>query len=382
MRRLLAPVLLGLFAIGCSGTVGTTGPGDGTNGPPASPGGSDPSSPAPGTPSGPSTPSMNPDGTPNPDPGMPAIPSGKLLVGYLQSWSQAWKATGAETEIAKLPSYLNVVNLTFMRPDCSYTAGSHSLAGTGLDFSYDGPTLLAAVTALKAANPGTKVLVSVGGATYATWTGYNPTAVAAFVKDFGLDGIDVDYEPTNPACAASNGHVTCASDGEFVQVVSATRAAMPRPQLVSIAAWSVGAYGEGAYAAAAPTGSAYTGLVLALLRSTAAQGLDLVNVMSYDASPAYDPIQALAAYQTYWKGAIAMGVEVPPEAWGGHVTNVTEVDALADAVVSKQAAGMMLWSLEKKPNGAVSPTNPDAQTLASAICTKLAMGNCAAPLLP
>jgi hypothetical protein len=44
--------------------------------------------------------------------------------------------------------------------------GSLNLAGTGLQFSYDGPTLKQAVDALHQRNPNTKILLAVGGATY------------------------------------------------------------------------------------------------------------------------------------------------------------------------------------------------------------------------
>lgn len=51
-----------------------------------------------------------------------------------------------------------------------------------------------AIALLKRRNPRTRVLVSVGGATYNGWNRLNATAIAAFVRVFGLDGVDVDYE--------------------------------------------------------------------------------------------------------------------------------------------------------------------------------------------
>jgi chitinase len=94
--------------------------------------------------------------------------------------------------------------------------------------------------------------------------------------------------------------------------------------------------------------------------------------MSYDASSAYDPKQALAAYRHYYAGRIAMGIEVPPEAWGGHVETLGEIDALADAVNGSGAAGLMLWSIQKQ-----GPT----QSFATEMCNKLALGGCGAPML-
>ncbi|MFO0590150.1 MAG: glycosyl hydrolase family 18 protein [Polyangiaceae bacterium] len=295
---------------------------------------------------------------------------GKLFVGYYQTWSDAWKANGADTALAKLPAYVNVVNLSFAKPDMAYQSGSLSLGGTGIDTPYDGATLKAAVAALHQNHPGTKVMLSVGGATYTGWGGFNAGAIAAFVKDFGLDGADIDYEPASPACAASGGVVSCPSDAEYVGVVNAMRAALPSPYWISIAGFSVGAYGEGQWASAPPS-SSYAGLSLAVLKQAGSK-LDLVNVMSYDAGPSYNPVQALAAYQHYFAGKITMGIEVPPEAWGGHIETIGEIDTLANAVNSSGAAGLMLWSIQKPG---------PAQQFATEMCTKLSLGNCATPML-
>jgi chitinase len=294
---------------------------------------------------------------------------GKLFVGYYQTWSDSWKANGADTVLAKLPAYVNVVNLSFAQPNMSYSAGSLSLGGTGIGVPYDGPTLKAAVTALHQKNPGTRVMLSVGGATFPNFGSFNTGAIAAFVKDFGLDGVDIDYEPSNPNCSSSGGQVSCPSDAEYVSVVKSMRAALPSPYWISIAAWSVGAYGEGAWASAPPS-SAFAGISLAVLKQ-ASSSLDLVNVMSYDASPAFDPVQALHAYQHYFSGRIAMGIEVPPEAWGGHIETVAEIDTLANAVNASGAAGLMLWSIQKPG---------PAQQFATEMCSKLSLGGCNTPM--
>jgi chitinase len=294
---------------------------------------------------------------------------GKLFVGYYQTWSDSWKANGADTVLAKLPSYVNVVNISFAEPNMAYVAGSLSLGGTGVGVPYDGPTLKAAVAALHQSNPGTRVMISVGGATFPNFGSFNAGTIASFVKDFGLDGVDIDYEPSNANCSNAGGAVSCPSDAEYVGVVKSMRAALPSPYWISIAGWSVGAYGEGAWASAPPE-SLYKGLTLAVLKQASAD-LDLVNVMSYDASPAFDPIQALKAYQHYYPGKIAMGIEVPPEAWGGHVETVGEIDTLADAVNGSNAAGLMLWSIQKPG---------PAQQFATEMCTKLGLAGCATPM--
>ena len=302
----------------------------------------------------------------------------RIVAGYYESWSEPWMADGAKSPMARMAEYVNVIILSFARPDATY-AGGDAIAGTGLQFPWDGATLRQAVTALRANRPATKLLVAVGGATYTNWQALDAAALARFVTDYKLDGVDVDFEPANPACAARGGVVSCASDAQLVAAVDALRKALPRPALLSIAAWSTGAYGEGSWANGAPQGD-YSGLLLNLLKSPSAASLDWLNVMSYDASNAYDPVQALAAYQNYFKGPVVMGVEVPPEAWGGHVYSLGAVDAVAAAVVQKSAGGMMIWSLQKQPNGPVSAANPSATLMAQEICGKLSLGNCAAPL--
>jgi chitinase len=372
MRKLTLSLILALAA--CAPPAPTGGAPSGTGGS-GTPSGSTGSGGDPGSMTGGGG---NPDptnpNTGNPDPTNPNTGGGKLFVGYYQSWSDSWKMSGADTVLAHLPSYLNVVNLSFVMPDTTYVAGSLNLRGTTfLDVPYDGPTLKDAIAALHQKNPGTRVMVAVGGATLYNWGNFQPEKIAQLVSDFGFDGVDLDYEPAVPNCMVGGGKVACPSDAEFISVVTRMRAAMPRPKWISIAAWSVGAYGEGQWANALPMGSASTGLSLAMLKDAqASAALDLINVMSYDASPAYDPVQALAAYQHYFKGRIAMGVEVPPEAWGGHVYTVAEIDTLADAVNQSNAAGLMLWSIQK-----AGPV----QSFATEMCARLALGNCSAPLL-
>jgi chitinase len=306
--------------------------------------------------------------------GSPGALPNPLFVGYYQSWTDQYQAAGSDTVLAKLPSYINVVNLSFMQPDTTYVPGSLVLRGTTyLDVPYDGPTLKDAIATLRQRQPGTKIMISVGGATLYNWGSFHPDKVAAVVADFGFDGVDLDYEPAVPNCMASGGTVSCPSDQEFVAVIQAMRAALPRPKLLSIAAWSVGAYGEGQWANALPTGSAYTGIALAVLKNSAASSaLDFINVMSYDAGPTYDPKQALAAYQHYFKGKIAMGIEVPPEAWGGHVETTADIDALAGAVKQANGGGLMLWSIQKQGPG---------QAFANEICTQLGLGGCGSPMM-
>ncbi|TAK72884.1 MAG: hypothetical protein EPO11_09480 [Gammaproteobacteria bacterium] len=314
--------------------------------------------------------------------------SSARFVGYYESWSSDWQTDGSKTKLANLPGYINVVNLAFMRPDAVYHKGSMNYVGTGLEFNYENGTVLKqAIATLHQKHPETKVIVSVGGASFTNWQGFNVQAIVDFVQDFGLDGVDIDYEPSgSPGCAkGSDGHVHCQIDAAFQSYINLTRSALPRPYWVTVAAWSVGAYGEDQWVNAPPQ-SDLTGIMLPLFRSTAASALDMVNVMSYDAGTSYNPQQALAAYSNYYAGPISMGVEVPPEGWGGHIYTMDQVNQLAQAVMTSAPThgtppGMMLWSLQKVPNGTPTADNPSAQMMATAICTDLGLTNCSEVLL-
>lgn len=264
-----------------------------------------------------------------------------------------------------------------MMPDTTYTGGI-TFSGTGLQFSSDATVVKDGITALKKRNPGTNVLVAVGGATYSSnFKAINAQGIASFVNAFGLDGVDIDYEPAAPNCrmAAPKGQIVCDTDSEYIATVRALRAALPRPAIISLAGWSIGAYGEGAFATVLPQGQ-YTGFSLNMLRAVGDQ-LDLVNIMSYDAGTEYSPQQALDAYQTYYPspGQLTLGISVPNEVWGNHVTSVDQVNSLCDYVEKRNAAGIMLWSLQKRAD-----QPPSADVISQTVCVKLGLNKCSCPL--
>jgi chitinase len=214
----------------------------------------------------------------------------------------------------------------------------------------------------------------VGGATYTGFAALNAPAIAAFVKTFGLDGVNLDFEASNPGCTSINGAVTCLSDALYISTVTALRAALPRPAILTAAAWSIGAFGEGQWANAEPQG-AYTGVALAMLQSVGSK-LDALHVMSYDAGTTYSPTQAYDAYRHYFpSGDILMGVEVANEAWGGHVISLPEVDSIASYVTSHGGQGLMLWSLQKNAD-----TGPTAVQISQRACADLGLSLCSCPL--
>lgn len=94
-----------------------------------------------------------------------------------------------------------------------------------------------------------------------------------------------------------------------------------------------------------------------------------------DAGPLYNPNEAYDAHRSLFKGQILMGVEVPPEAWGGHVITLEEARNTTAYIRSAGGDGMMIWSLQKSGI-------PSAQALSAEICNTLGMGGCATPLFP
>jgi chitinase len=115
-----------------------------------------------------------------------------------------------------------------------------------------------------------------------------------------------------------------------------------------------------------------------MARSPAGQSLDLINIMSYDAgnlaSTGFDPKESLRAHRAAWpSAAVVMGVEVPPEAWGGNVVTLAQVDDYAAYTKAQGGAGMMIWSLHKKGT-------PSAQDILTHACTTLGMTGCTSPL--
>lgn len=185
--------------------------------------------------------------------------------------------------------------------------------------------------------------------------------------------MDIDYEPASSGCTWSATAVKCATDAEFIRVVSAFRAALPRPYILTTAAWSIGAYGQGPWLNSQPAGD-HTGMSVNMFKEVGDK-LDVVNVMSYDAGPLYNPNEAYDAHRSLFKGQILMGVEVPPEAWGGHVITLEEARNTTAYIRSAGGDGMMIWSLQKSGI-------PSAQALSAEICNTLGMGGCATPLFP
>lgn len=306
------------------------------------------------------------------------LPQRPLLV-YHDSWYERPATGPAATTLAALPGYMNMVALSFVRPDAVYP-GRLDLTGTGLQYGFSGTVLKDAIALLKQRQPGTRVLLAVGGANYANWGALNLDAIARLVRDLGADGVDLDFEPEVPGCSVRPpGRVRCLSDAAWQDLVARFRSAFPRPLLLTVPGWSIGAYGEGAFQNATPRGP-YTGSMLNLLRSPQAEAIDLVSIMAYEGGPTFDPWQAYQAYRQAWKGPLALGVQVPPSQLGGPDYTVPMAERLARNVSQDPQGGMMLYPLLGRPPGAVGPDNPDGLLLAQALCRGLGLADCAQTL--
>jgi hypothetical protein len=303
-------------------------------------------------------------------------PAGKLIVGYYESWNAKYQWDPCSlSDIPALPSYLAVINIDFAQPDLFYTAGSNDISRTGLQFSCSGTqnfaALKTAVAQLRQANPTVRVLLSLGGASYTNWAGANIAGTAALVNDLGLDGIDFDYEPTSTGCTWATGGNSCPiSDAEIIRLIRAYRSALGS-KLISVYGWSTGAYAINGFPVYGdPT---WCGMWINPLRQVG-NLIDAIWIGSYDAGQyfnVYDPRTAYDSYRALFSGTIAAGVEVAPEAWGGNVVTLTQVQQIADHLTQNGGQGIMLWSLQKQAG-----SGPTALQIVQYLCNNYGLANC------
>ena len=249
---------------------------------------------------------------------------------YFESWTSKWCNSGINLDLANIQTSINIVFLSFVEPSCSYVKNSMSWSGSGLNFSSDFSVVKSAINILR--NRNCVVMLSVGGATFPFTNTYNPVSIVDLATDLGVDGIDIDWEPSNGAAASS----------ELGTIIGKLRNVYS-DGLLSIAAFSVGAYGSNSQPASQNTGMCISGL-----KSNGYQ-LDFINLMSYDASNVYNPIEAFKSYRSYFNGPILIGTEVPPEAWGGHILTTSEVETYARYAITDNVPGngLFVWSYQK-----------------------------------
>ena len=290
------------------------------------------------------------------------------IGGYYQSSSAHWAGSENDHSIAKIPSYITYILISFANPNSNYTPGSNSFGGSGLDFNSDFKVIKAAIALAHKKNPYQKFLLSVGGSTY-QWTSPNYIGIIALMIDLGLDGIDIDYENI-PSCQnVDSDNLSCNTDKQLTDIINNLRAHIPAGKLLTAATLSVGAYGTSLFPNSkfGPS-SSYAGMWVNPLRN-AGDKLDSIFVMSYDASPAYSPIDGFRAYKSLFKKNVLIGLEVPPEAWGRYVLNVNDALKYANYAKDNQGSGVFIWSFHKH-------SETDANTFIGPICGAYGLSNC------
>jgi chitinase len=267
------------------------------------------------------------------------------FAAYFESWISNTNDQ-LDTDFVNIPRSVTIVMLAFMKPDASYS-GNLQLSGTGLEFRYSGAMLRNSILELRKRNPGVKVFVSIGGETYSRWDKLNAPAVAHFVDDFGLDGVDIDFEPPDPGCTQTNDSIRCRTDALLQRTVGELRANLAKQVKLSLTCGATGAYGEGEWKHAGPKGGPDYGTAVQFLRSRKAHDINFLNIMAYDAGDNFNPLQALDAFKHYYTGAILLGFTPSPEDWGNHAYSRKEINELLGAGVQRGAARAMLFSLRK-----------------------------------
>ena len=318
------------------------------------------------------------------------VPSEPLVVGYFPSWSESTpNGTSAGSNLRDLPEEVTHVFLSFVKPNMRYTKGSFDLKGTGLEVPYSGDVLKTTMDILK--GKGIKVILSIGGATYwDTNQAYDIdfAQIADFVRDFGFDGIDWDYEP--------NGGFEAIGQPEnverFIRMIKESRKLLPREEgfLITCAPAGCGALGRSTpYAANDDAESPYAyakrvevtgGPLSAEYNFTSDQGytislygytstghmipvfkaagydLDFVALQAYNIGSAskreimYD---SYAYYANIYGFRVAFGMHVPDEPWGPHYTYTEEKVRQYTTYVasggkhnrSGKGDGVMFWQL-------------------------------------
>ncbi len=320
-----------------------------------------------------------------------------LVVGYFPSWSETYPSASG-TKLRNMPEEVTHIFLSFIKPDMRYVKGSFDIKGVGIEVPYDGAELKKTVDVLKA--KGTKVILSIGGETYwGTDAAYDIDfqQIADFVRDFGFDGIDWDYEP--------NGGFQTIGEPQnverFIRMIRESRKLLPREEgyLIACAPAGCGALGRSTpypanddaespyayakraeatgdnlaneYNATAPEGYtislygfASTGHMIPVFKAVG-QDLDFVAFQGYNTGSAsqreimYD---SYAYYANIYGFRVAFGMHVPEEPWGPFFTYTETQLREYSAYVAEggkhnlavKGDGVMFWQLLQQSK--VDPT--------------------------
>ncbi len=224
-------------------------------------------------------------------PTVPAVGSGKRIVGYFTAWS----IYGRNYHVANIPAdKITHINYAFANLSNGQVVRGDPYADT--DKFYPGDSWAAGalrgnfnqLNILKNQNPHLKTLISIGGW---TWSSGFSTAAATptsrallansavqFMKQYGFDGIDLDWE--YPVSGGLSSNVTSASDKQNFTLLLAEL----RSQLDALEAIDRRHYLLTIASSAGP--ATYANIEISLIH----QYLDWINVMAYDFHGSWSPI--------------------------------------------------------------------------------------------
>ena len=287
-----------------------------------------------------------------------------LVVGYLPSWSINWftESSAANSQMVKVdPLYTHIV-ISFAKPDMTYSKGSFT--NTGIGFSASFSAVKQAIELLHKKNK--KVLLAVGGATYNMWTELieeqgkriedtvHKKALFNLIKDMKIDGIDVDYELPGADKASVEKY--------YKAILSLHEVAKEAGVMLSVAGWSTGAdctvltTDDASCQGKISHWGGNAGRERAVFNKLKTNGynpedtFDYVSIMSYDGSVnRFDPVVLYKNYRSIYAGDLAIGFEIPREAWGGAEIVASNVEAEACEETSMVTGNSYVTYTKKQP---------------------------------
>jgi hypothetical protein len=316
--------------------------------------------------------------TPPPPPPSSTLTKGEVAdskqryaVGYWPSWStnwfDAWKWDGTKrtddeiydaSNLARVPGVWTHIMLSFGKPDFAWGgAAADTFAGTGLEFSSSPKQIKEVIRLLHALNR--KVILALGGANYNNWgplateagkSGPIKAALAKFIDDMGIDGMDVDFEIMENSDTVVAQYANCIQAMKEALLLCTTGA-----KVLTLAAWSTGSdytadlSSEPGYPGVPSYWGGAAGRERKTFKSTVSSSplpllvgktigslLDVVSIMSYDVRfEHYDPTVAYAQYRTIVPATtvVCVGLEIPPEGWPGGILVINNSQAGATGTI-------------------------------------------------
>lgn len=258
---------------------------------------------------------------------------------YFESWACPWTNKAEESMLAKITTPVQVVYISFARPDSTYIKGQYTFANTGLDFSLDFSVVKKAIEILQQKK--IKVMIAVGGATF-PWDTYRPQSISDLVFDLGADGLDIDWEPAKGFQSAA----------QLPVLIQTSRNYNPS-KLISLAGFSTGCF--------EPNGDTYRGMNISGLTQQG-QNLDWVNIMAYDAGQGFDVIACYESYRKYFKKQLCVGFQVGQQGWGDAVLTMDDVIKICNYIKGNKDT-CFVWAYFKSGN----PTTKQVLDKASSI---------------